>query len=309
MSRHGIALLLAAILLPRPSAAEPPAAPATLTAVETDTLRNQLLENRRETLQWLSTSPTSYLATVQRRDFEGKPALTVGSAAGNDVRIVDDGVLPRHLRVTVVGDSFHVEAIGDTTTFGAGGARVHSATVAPSSIGVGRFVLRLSHQRYPAIIVFDPSSPRFADYKGLQWFDPDFRYRFVLPLTPNPAPDTIVILSTRGNQRRALRVGWFDFAVNGTPCRLEATRLLEPGVGETNIGIFFRDATTGKDTYGVGRYVDVEQRPDGKYVLDFNDAYNPACAVSEHYNCPIPPKANTLKVAIRAGEKDAHYLH
>jgi uncharacterized protein (DUF1684 family) len=97
--------------------------------------------------------------------------------------------------------------------------------------------------------------------------------------------------------------------VNGTPCRLEATRLLEPGVGEHDVGIFFRDATTGKDTYAVGRYVDAAPRPDGNYVLDFNDAYNPACAVSEHYNCPIPTKANTLKVAIRAGEKDSHYLH
>jgi len=54
--------------------------------------------------------------------------------------------------------------------------------------------------------------------------------------------------------------------------------------------------------------VDVERRPDGRYVLDFNRAYNPACAVSEHYNCPIPPKANRLAVAIRAGEKDPHYL-
>jgi len=42
-------------------------------------------------------------------------------------------------------------------------------------------------------------------------------------------------------------------------------------------------------------------------VLDFNEAYNPACAFSDHYNCPIPPKANTLAVAIRAGEMDSHY--
>ena len=45
----------------------------------------------------------------------------------------------------------------------------------------------------------------------------------------------------------------------------------------------------------------------GHYLLDFNTAYNPACAFSEHYNCPIPPKANDLKVAMRAGEMDAHY--
>ena len=48
---------------------------------------------------------------------------------------------------------------------------------------------------------------------------------------------------------------------------------------------------------------------DGRWVVDFNNAYNPACAVSPHYNCPIPTKANTFKLAIRAGEKDSHYAH
>jgi len=304
-------LALSALAAASPASADAPKppGPATLTRVEADTLRTKLLDDRRETLKWLSTAPTSYLATVQRRDFEGKATLTVGRAADNDVRLDDAGVLDHHLRVTVVGDSFHVEALGDTTMFMAGGERTHARTVAPSSIAVGKYILRLSHQRFPAIIVFDPASPRFADYKGLQWYEPDFKYRFVLPMTANPTPDTVIILSTRGNQSRALRVGWFDFAVNGTPCRLEATRLLEPGVGENSVSIFFRDATTGKETYGVGRYVDAEPRPDGNYVLDFNDCYNPACAVSEHYNCPIPPKANVLKVAIRAGEKDSHYLH
>jgi hypothetical protein len=117
----------------------------------------------------------------------------------------------------------------------------------------------------------------------------------------------MIIMSTRGNQRRAERVGWFDFAVRGKPCRLEATRLLEPGVGEGDFGIFFRDATTGKETYGVGRYLDPRPLPGGRFVLDFNASYNPACAISEHYNCPIPPKANALRVAIRAGEMDSHY--
>jgi hypothetical protein len=53
--------------------------------------------------------------------------------------------------------------------------------------------------------------------------------------------------------------------------------------------------------------VDPKLQPDGHYLLDFNLAYNPACAFSDHYNCPLPTKANTLKVAIRAGEKDSHY--
>jgi uncharacterized protein (DUF1684 family) len=130
----------------------------------------------------------------------------------------------------------------------------------------------------------------------------------VLPLTRNPSPDTLVIMSTRGNQRRAERVGWFDFMVGKQAVRLEATRLLEPGVGEDDFGVFFRDATSGKESYALGRYVNVEKTDDGRYILDFNMAYAPACAYSPHYNCPIPPKANRLKVAIRAGEMDGHYM-
>jgi len=157
--------------------------------------------------------------------------------------------------------------------------------------------------------VFDPQSPRFAEFKGLEYFPVDLSYRYTTALVPNSRPDTVIILSTRGNQRRALRAGWFDFQVAGKRCRLEADRLLEPGVGENDLAVFFKDLTSGKETYGMGRYVDPERRPDGRYVLDFNLAYNPACAFSDDYNCPVPPKTNALKVAIRAGEKDAHYVH
>ena len=288
---------------PRVAASEP----VKLAAAEAETLRTALLKDRQETLDWLKTSPTSYLATVQRRDFEQKDVLTVGRAPDNDVRIDDPAIEPHHLHVSVMGDSFHVEAVDDSARFMVKSEALRDARVGPSAIGVDRFTLRLSHQRFPAVIVFDPKSPRFANYKGLEWFAPDYRFRYVLPLSLNPAPDTLIIMSTRGNQRRALRVGWFDFKAAGKSCRLAVTRLLEPGVSEKDFGIFFRDATTGKESYAVGRYVDAERRPDGMFVLDFNNAYNPACAVSDHYNCPIPPKDNVLKVAIRAGEMDSHY--
>jgi len=225
------------------------------------------------------------------------------------VRIEDPGVKPRHVRVTVVGDSFRVEALDRGARFKVKDVEMTSATLPPSGIKVGRFSLRLSHQRFPAIIVFDPESPRFKLYKGMQWFPPDLSYHIVAALAPNPKPDTTIILSTRGNRRRAVRVGWFDFKVKGTRCRLEATRLLEPGVGENEFGLFFTDATTGKETYSVGRYLDAKPLPDGRYVLDFNLCYDPACAYSDHYNCPIPPRENRLKVAIRAGQMDAHYMH
>jgi uncharacterized protein len=299
-------LVLAAALAPAAATAAP-AQPVTLAPAAADSLRAAIDKERVETLDWLSHSSSSYLATVQRRDFDGRPAMVVGRAPDCDVRIDDPAVADHHLRVTVVGDGFHVEALAPDAVFTVRDSAVRTADVGPSAIGLARYTLRLSHQRFPAIIVFDPQSPRFADDKGLAWYPVDFAYRFELPLTPAPKPEPVIILSTRGNQRRALRVGWFEFEVGGKPCRLEATRLLEPGVDENSVGVFFRDLTSGVETYALGRYVDAEPLGDGRYRLDFNLAYNPACAVSEHYNCPIPPKANTLKVAIKAGEKDSHY--
>ena len=295
-------LALAAV----PMAARPPG-PVRVTAVEADSLRGVIERDREETRTWLKSGATSYLATTLRIDFLERARLTVGRAAGSDVRLDDPAVLPEHLSVTVVGDSFRVQALDDSAAFRIKGELRRSAIVGPSSIAVGRYALRLSHQRFPAIIVFDPQSPRYAQYKGIDYFPADLAWRFVVPLTRDPEPDTLVILSTRGSQRRVVRAGWFDFTAGGTPCRLEAHRLLEPGVGEGDLAVFFRDATTGRETYAVGRYIDPVALPDGRYLLDFNLAYNPACAYSEHYNCPIPPRANRLKLAVRAGEKDSHY--
>ena len=312
MSR-GLAIVLAGlVVMTAASCGKGPTAksPPPLTAAEKDSLLKQYAKDRSDTEEWLKTSPTSYLATVERRDFGGQTSMTVGSAIDNDVRIDGSGVKPHHLRVTVVGDSFEVKAVDHGATFTAkDSVPITSAILPPSGIHVARFALRLSHQRYPAIIVFDPKSPRYADYKGMQYFPPDLDYHIVAELTANAHPDTTIILSTRGNQRRAVREGWFDFKVKGQPARLEAVRLLEPGVGEQDYSLFFTDATTGKESYKVGRYLEPVKRSDGLYTLDFNMCYNPACAYSEHYNCPIPPKENHLQVAIAAGEMDAHYLH
>jgi hypothetical protein len=290
-----------------PAGGAAPSSPVKLSAAEADSLTKAIEKEREDTRKWLQSGATSYLATVARQDFGEKTTMTVGSAAGSDVRIEDPVVAPAHLRVTVVGDSFHVVSADGKATFKVNDEERTEATLPPSGIGVGRFTLRLSHQRFPAIIVFDPQSPHFASYHGLEYFPVNLAYRYVLPLTVSAHPDTVIILSTRGNQRRALRVGRFDFVVGNAVCRLEATRLLEPGVGERDLGVFFRDATSGKQSYGLGRYVDAVPLPDGRYVLDFNYAYNPACAFSEHYNCPIPPKANMLKLPIPVGEKDSHY--
>jgi uncharacterized protein len=271
-----------------------------------DAVIREIEKDREETREWLRCNPMSYLAAVDRIDFGTKQVLIIGRAADNDVRLNSGKIEPHHLRITVEGDQFRVQALDPKAIFRARGETRREAITGPAAIQVGPYMLRLSHQRYPAILVFDPESPHFKEFKGLSYFPINLSYRYELPLTPAPKPEKFIIMSTRGNQRQAERLGWFDFLVGNTLCRLEATRLLEPGTG-SDVSVFFKDATSGKESYALGRYVDAKKLQNGNYLLDFNMAYNPACAFSNYYNCPIPPKSNTLPIPIRAGEMDSHY--
>lgn len=167
--------------------------PLGMTTLEADTLLAHYAKDRSDTEEWLKGSPTSYLATVLRKDFGDRKSLTVGSAPGNEVRIEDPGVKPGHLRVTVVGDSFRVETLDPAARFQVKDVAMTSAMLPPSGIKVARFSLRLSHQRFPAIIVFDPKSPRYKLYKGIKYFPPDLSYHIVAALKPNTKPDTTMV--------------------------------------------------------------------------------------------------------------------
>lgn len=299
--------LLAALSIAGAAAAKP-TPPQALQPAERDSVLRAIEQDRADTEEALQKGATSYFAAVRRVDFAGATTLMLGRSPDCAV-VVDDPEMPEHaLRVTVVGDSFRVEVLDPLAIVTARDKPIRDDVVPPTALRLGRWTVRLSHQRFPAIIVFDPKSPRFAEYKPTPHFPADLSYRFVAPLTMNAKADTVIILSTRGNERRALRVGWFDLQIAGKSCKLEAHRLLEPGVDEKSVSVFFRDATTGHETYSVGRYVDPEPLPDGRWLVDLNLAYNPACAYSAHYNCPIPSKANTLKIAIRAGDKDPHVM-
>ncbi len=275
-----------------------------------------ILRERGRTEEFIRYNSMSHLAAVQRVEFGDKKSLLIGRNPECDLRIDDPMILPKHLRITLLGDSFHVQTLNDSATFRVDLREPRDTTLAPSSLSpgrvgelIGRYNIRLSHQNAPALILFDARSPRFGTFRGLKYYTVNLAYRYTIPLTEDADPDTVQIASTRSRSRRALRVGWFDFKVEGKPCRLEALRMLEPGAPTDVLAVFFKDATNGGETYAQGRYVDA--RPlgrSGNWLLDFNAAYNPACAFTEYYNCPLPPAANTLKVAIPAGEKDSKYL-
>jgi uncharacterized protein (DUF1684 family) len=184
-----------------------------------------------------------------------------------------------------------IEALGD-------GFRVDGERSGPREVEAGRYRLRLSHQNMPAVVVLDAEAPRLDI--APEWFPYDPAYRFVVPLERDAA--ALSIGSTTDRARAATRAGWFRFDVDGVASRVVALRLDEPGVAADSMEVYFTDATSGRESYRM-RYLGVAAEADGRYVLDFNRAYNPACAYSPHYNCPIPPPENHLKVAIRAGER------
>lgn len=144
-----------------------------------------------------------------------------------------------------------------------------------------------------------------ASFTGLSYFPIDLKYRFELPLHKNATPDTFKILTSAGVERHAIKYGYFAFEIDAQPCTLQVYQLLDiQSKYPDYLFLPFLDATSGKESYGGGRYLDFEENESGVYTLDFNAAYNPLCAYGKTgYRCPIPPAENRLAVAVRAGEK------
>lgn len=208
---------------------------------------------------------------------------------GTRVRVGGDGDVD--IRLEAMGTRITIEALAD-------GFCVDDRVMGPSTIDAGRYALRLSHQRHPAFVLLDREA-RIRDVE-LRWYEPDATYRVFGRIERDVAP--LAMASTASAHRQAERVGWFLFVRDGELCRLAVTRLLEPGASGEDLDVYFRDATTGHGSYEVGRYARVEL-DGGMAVVDFNLAYNPSCALSPWYNCPIPPPENVLAIPVRAGEK------
>ena len=137
-----------------------------------------------------------------------------------------------------------------------------------------------------------------------------FRKDFIITATVTLLKDqpTFQMTTSSGMKKEAQKFLTVKFFYKGKPYTLtgyQFTQLKTSAEYSDHFFIPFKDATTGKTTSASGRYLDFTAGDikNGKLVIDFNKAYNPYCAFTDGYNCPIPPKENTLKLAITAGEK------
>lgn len=162
-----------------------------------------------------------------------------------------------------------------------------------------------------AMFAHHPSSPIAPDARegwgGLEHYAFDPSLRLKAPLEPDPeAPPVGVPRSGGGLGIPFVRIGWVSFRVGETNCRLAVYWLDEYAGG---IFIPFRDATSGAETYGAGRYLwDSAKGADLGFdgdalVLDFNYAYHPSCAYDPIWSCPLAPPENRLTVPVRGGER------
>jgi uncharacterized protein (DUF1684 family) len=300
--RPWIPTVLLAALAPLAGAAEP-AAPSYRSTIET-------WQRERETRLraeggWLAVSGLFWL----------KPGENPVGSGPDNVVLLPTGAAPARAGAFLLdGKSTSVRlADGVTATVGAApvtgtvSLRADTAAGGPDVLKLGRLSLFVIERggRF-AIRLKDPESPARVGFKGLSYFPVDPAWRVTAKFVPYDTPHPIDITNVLGQTDKMPSPGYVSFTVAGKELRLEPV-IEEPGAKE--LFYIFRDLTSGKETYGAGRFLYSEMPKDGTVALDFNKAYSPPCAFTRYATCPLPPRQNRLDVRIPAGERAPQGLH
>ncbi len=152
------------------------------------------------------------------------------------------------------------------------------------------------------------------DKQYMHFFAIDPKFRVMSKFTPSKNAKWFA-MKTSGTETQTYRkYGVLTFKIHDTTLTLnvyQSQSLMISSEYSDYLFVPFTDNTSGNESYGGGRYLDYRMGEihNNKLLLDFNKAYNPYCAYTAGYNCPIPPAENDLKIAIRAGEKAFEKKH
>ncbi|MGA9768137.1 MAG: DUF1684 domain-containing protein [Blastocatellia bacterium] len=172
----------------------------------------------------------------------------------------------------------------------------------PDIINIGSLSLHVIKrgERY-GVRVKDRNSKQRREFTGLRWFPVNESYLITAAFVRYDKPKEIEIPNVLGDVNKMPSPGYVTFRLDGKEYRLDP--ILE---GKNKLFFIFSDSTSGKATYGAGRFLYADL-PEGETVtLDFNKAVNPPCAFTQFATCPLPPRQNRLRVAIEAGELNYH---
>jgi hypothetical protein len=230
---------------------------------------------------WLKEGPNSPLAAIaQQRVNEG---LRLGPA---------DADIP-------------LPGIGDYRVYPSGSGLVLEGPEGKRPVGrgapqrLGKYALYFTGPR-PGTVVTVFSDTTRKEPPG--YFDYDGSMVFTGPLIRSKTPTPMRVLASDGIEAEATELGGFVVPLGGGTT-LRVLRIPVASGDESELEIFFRDASNGHGTYLAGRFVSLHPLPNGQFRLDLNRARNPFCAYSSVYACPAPWRGNTISVPVRAGER------
>jgi hypothetical protein len=160
------------------------------------------------------------------------------------------------------------------------------------------------------LFIYNQKNPDALNFKGVSYFPYDAAYRVTARFTPDRKLPPHVFRTSRGTDKQFYHAGDATFVLEGKSVTLPFYAGSNDPKQIDELSAFFTDDLSGKVTYGAGRYVDIGgfgAYPPKTLQIDFNDAYNPNCARSRHFTCPIA--IDTIPLAVKAGEKDPHTAH
>ena len=238
-----------------------------------------------------------------------KGVNSFGSATTNDL-VYDNAVFPKHLGDFIYEDGkvYWKDASKENITIkdNAGLVVANSGILNLLTQTEGTYTSQWKDFVWVVIQREDKVGLRFRNlkaktlvaFKGIERFPVDAKWLIkakVIPQNQNP----LMIMNVLGQNTAQKHGGQLEFDIEGVTYRLDA--IDEGGV---KLFVTFADATSGKTTYGSGRFLYID-KPDanGYTYIDFNNAYNPPCAFTEFATCPLPPPQNRLSLSIPAGEK------
>jgi uncharacterized protein (DUF1684 family) len=213
----------------------------------------------------------------------GKGVLTA-SIKGGKLTVLHDGKPDSGISKSIAIDA-NVDVVGQ-----------------PTQVGAGIQGWRL--------FVFNQDAPAAKAFTGVSYYPYDPAFRVTAKFTPDAKLPPRVFRTSRGTDKQFFHAGDARLTLKGKPVVLPFyTDSNRPG-DIHEISAFFTDGLTGKGVYGAGRYVDVVDLgkfPPASVIIDFNNAYNPNCARSAHFTCPVAVDA--LPLDMTAGERDPHMAH
>lgn len=174
------------------------------------------------------------------------------------------------------------------------------------TLTVGKFLMTIYFGSSTARwMLFDPVNPKRMSFDGLRYFDYSQDWVLQADFKRYSSLEKIIMSTSIGLSKTYFRYAKLEFDKDGTLFQLDVF-VPEASIKAPEYGFVpFTDVTNDQSTYAGGRYLDLQPVPEeGEVIINFNRAYNPYCAYSNYYNCPVPPVSNDLKTGVEAGEQN-----